>query len=104
MRIYGRKFVPDMFQGVEKYLRLPILFSIIYVYGGLFASQAVSFIPKRLQEAFINNPLFRLLGVLALAYTATGEIEYAFTSSIVILGILHLLRTPEEREKIPYGF
>ena len=53
---------------------------------------------------YLNSPLFRLLGLLALAYTSTGEVEYALSSTFLILLFLHLLRTPEEREKIPLGF
>lgn len=103
-KIYGRLFLPDWFNSSEKILRLPIIFTLIYIYGGLFANQAVSYVPNRLTKLFETQPLFRLIGLLALGYTATGEVEYAIVSTAIILIIMHLLRTPEEREKLPLGF
>jgi len=103
MKIYGR-VLPDWFVTTEKYLRLPIIFSMLYVYGGLFASKAVSIVPKKLVELINKYAFFRLLGILSLSYTATGEVEYAIVSTIIFLMIMHLLRDEEERKKMPYGF
>jgi len=103
-KIYGRLLLPDWFNESEKILRLPIIFTLIYIYGGLFANQAVSYVPNRLTRLFETKPYFRLIGLLALGYTATGEVEYSIISTTIILLVMHFLRTPEEREKLPFGF
>lgn len=94
--------LPDYMQDAEKILRLPLIFTLIYVFGGIFAGLHYPY-PNKLFVLFEKYPLMRLFGILCLAFTATGQIEYAFIGTIIFFFIINVLRTPEEREKYPYG-
>lgn len=78
----------------------PVIFSLIVVYQGLFSGNAIE-IPKKLKVLF-DNKLFRFMSLLLIAFTATNDIEYALLSTSIFIGIMYLIKTPEEREK--YGF
>jgi hypothetical protein len=94
--------LPDYLQGFEKFLRLPIIFTLIYILGGLYAGLNYPY-PKKLDEIFQKYAFVRLIGVLFLAFTATGQIEYAIIGTIMFLFIINIIRSPEERKKYPYG-
>lgn len=78
----------------------PILFSLIILYQGIFSGNGVV-IPKRLEQLF-TYPAFRLMSIMLIAFSATQDIEYAMISTLIFIGTLHALKTPEERKK--YGF
>lgn len=75
----------------------PILFSLIILYQGIFSGNAVK-IPKRLEQLF-SYPAFRLMSIMLIAFSATQDIEYAMISTLIFVGILYALKTPEERKK-----
>ena len=75
----------------------PLVFSLIIMYQGLFASNAIA-IPERLYKLF-GNKVFRLVSLMAIAFGATGDIEYALASTIILLSVMYLLKTPEERRR-----
>lgn len=75
----------------------PILLSLIILYQGLFASNAIQ-IPERLEKLF-RNKTFRLVSLMAIAFSATGDIEYALFSTIIFLVVMYVLKTPEERRR-----
>ena len=75
----------------------PIVFSLIILYQGLFSGNAIQ-IPERLR-AFFDNKAFRLGSLMLIAFSATQDIEYALFSTIIFLGFLYALKTPEERKK-----
>lgn len=75
----------------------PVIFSIIILYQGLFSGNAIV-IPKNLKMLF-ENRTFRYVSLLAIAFTATRDIEYAIISTFVFLAIMYAIKTPEERKQ-----
>ena len=75
----------------------PVLFSLIILYQGLFAGNAIE-IPKNLKIMF-KNPLFRFLSLLLIALSATKDIEYATISTMIFIITMYIIKTPEERKK-----
>src|SRR5210317_791240 len=75
----------------------PLILSLIILYLGLFAPNAIK-IPERLGKLF-DNKAFRLASLMAIAFSATGDIEYALLSTVIFLVIMYLLKTPEERQR-----
>ena len=86
---------------VDKVLGIPVIFTMIVIFQGLYGGLGVPHTPQRLSE-LSNSPLFRFLFVAAIAYTGTGDVETAAVATIVVLAILHAMRTPEERKEVPY--
>jgi len=76
---------------------MPIIFSLIILYQGLFSGNAIN-IPSRLKSMF-NSQTFRFLSLMLIALSATSDIEYALASVIIFLTIIYVMKTPEEREK-----
>jgi len=75
----------------------PVALSLIILYQGLFASNAIE-IPERLRILF-GNKAFRLGSLMAIAFSATGDIEYALFSTVIFLTIMYALKTPKERKR-----
>lgn len=82
---------------IEKAIRLPIMFSMIIMYQGLFSGKSVH-MPERIERAF-SNPWFRLISLLLVALSATGDLEYAIITTFIFLSVLYALKTDSEREK-----
>jgi hypothetical protein len=82
---------------LEKVLKMPIIFSLIILYQGLFSGNAIS-IPSRLKLMF-DNQSFRFVSLMLIALSATSDIEYALASVIIFLTIIYVMKTPEERKK-----
>ena len=74
----------------------PILFTLIILYQGLFSGNAIK-IPENLR-AFFNNKVFRFASLMAIAFSATQDIEYALISTVIFLTIMYVIKTPEERK------
>lgn len=75
----------------------PILFTLIILYQGLFSGNAIT-VPKNLKTMF-DSRLFRYVSLLAIAFSATQDIEYAIISTFLFLTIMYVIKTPEERKK-----
>lgn len=75
----------------------PLALSLVILYQGVFASRAIQ-IPEKLDMWFTNKP-FRLISLMAIAFSATGDIEYALFSTIIFLVVMYLLKTPKERRE-----
>jgi len=82
---------------LEKVLKMPVIFSLIILYQGLFSGNAIS-IPSRLKSMF-DNQSFRFFSLMLIALSATSDIEYALASVIIFLTIIYAMKTPEERKK-----
>ena len=74
----------------------PILFTLIILYQGLFSGNAIK-IPKNLRALF-DNKVFRFVSLMAIAFSATQDIEYALISSMIFLVVMYAIKTPEERK------
>ena len=75
----------------------PILFTLIILYQGLFSGNAIK-IPKNLKTLF-NSKTFRFLSLMLIAFSATQDIEYALISTVIFVGIMYAIKTPEERKE-----
>ena len=96
------KFLPF---NLDPYLTSPSLFSLIVLFQGCFGGSAVTQTPKRLTDALLKypiSPFIRFMFLLAIAYTATSQLETAIIFTCIYILFLQLIRTKEEREKVPY--
>lgn len=75
----------------------PVFFSLIILYQGLFAGNAIE-IPKRLKVLF-GNKVFRFVSLMLIAFSATKDIEYALFSTVIFVAVIYGLKTPAERKK-----
>ena len=85
---------------VEQLIRMPIIFSLVILYQGLFSGGAIE-MPSQLQSA-LQIPMIRFLSLFLVALGATQDIEYALASVLIFLVIIYAVRTEAEREK--HGF
>ena len=91
-------FIGPISTSTEAVIRAqPILFTLIILYQGLFAGNAIK-IPKNLKTLF-NNKVFRFISLMLIAFSATQDIEYALISTVIFLTVMYALKTPEEREE-----
>jgi hypothetical protein len=74
----------------------PILFTLIILYQGLFSGNAIK-IPENLRALF-NNKIFKFASLMAIAFSATQDIEYALISTMIFLVVMYAIKTPEERK------
>lgn len=90
-------FLGPLSNQTEKTIRSqPILFTLIILYQGLFSGNAIK-IPENLRILF-NSKIFRFVSLMAIAFSATQDIEYALISTMVFLTIMYAIKTPEERK------
>ena len=88
---------------LEKYINMPTLLSLITIFQGCFGGMGIVTVPQRLKDS-VNNPVMRLFFVAAVSYTATTDIETAILTTLIFFAIMHLLRTPEERDELGFFF
>ena len=74
----------------------PILFTLIILYQGLFSGNAIK-IPENLRALF-DNKIFKFASLMAIAFSATQDIEYALISTTLFLTVMYIIKTPEERK------
>jgi len=90
-------FLAPLSNQTEKTIRSqPILFTLIILYQGLFSGNAIK-IPENLRILF-NSKIFKFVSLMAIAFSATQDIEYALISTMVFLTIMYAIKTPEERK------
>lgn len=82
---------------IESTIKLPIIFTLIVLYQGLFSGNAIE-LPSNLKSAF-DSQVFRFISLIAIALTATSDIEYSLISVLLFLTILYVLKTPKERKR-----
>ena len=75
----------------------PILFTLIILYQGLFAGNAIK-IPANLKTLF-NSKVFRFISLMLIAFSATQDIEYAVISTAIFISVMYAIKTPEERKE-----
>jgi len=90
------------FTHVEKALKqIPIVFTLIVMYQGLFGGMSLKNKPQRLEKLGANI-YFKYFTLFCIAFTATQDIEISLLSIVVFVMLFNVIRTSEEREK--YGF
>jgi len=82
---------------VEKVLKIPLLFTLLVMYQAALSHNAV-YIPERILVLF-NEMWFRILTIFILALSVTSDVEIALLSTVIFIGSLYALKTPEERKK-----
>jgi hypothetical protein len=85
--------------GVDNFLSLPVMFTLIVITQGCFGGNGVVQTPEAVTKLF-KSQYIRFLFVFLIAYTATSDIETAAVSTLVFFIILHLLRTKEEKKQV----
>ena len=86
---------------IDKFLSLPVIFTLVVLFQGNFGGMGVSQTPKILQK-LADFWLTRAIFCIAIAYTATSDVETAIFSTVLFYIILHFLRTKEEKEKMKH--
>jgi len=98
--------IPAFFHPLfDKYMSMPTIFTFIVLFQGCFGGNGIEQTPSALMNVLHGHalsPLFRFLFVAAIGYTATSDIETAIVVTVAFFVFLHLLRTPEEKKKVPY--
>ena len=84
---------------VDKFLSLPIIFTLVVITQGCFGGNGVGQTPKAISKIF-KSQFARFLFIFLIAYTATSDIETAVVSTVVFFIILHMLRTEEEKKEL----
>jgi len=95
-------FLPPYF---DKYMGMPTIFTFIVLFQGCFGGNGVAQTPAALTNLLQGHnysPLFRFIFCFLIGYTATSDLETAAVVTIAFFVFLHLIRTPEEREEVPY--
>ena len=90
-------FLGPLSNQTEKTIRSqPILFTLIILYQGLFSGNAIK-IPQNLRTLF-NSKIFKFVSLMAIAFSATQDIQYALISTMIFLVVMYAVKTPEERK------
>ena len=85
--------------GVDNFLSLPVIFTLIVITQGCFGGNGVVQTPEAISKIFASQ-YARFLFIFLIAYTATSDIETAAFSTVVFFVILHLLRTEKEKKEL----
>ena len=85
--------------GLDNFLSLPIMFTLIVITQGCFGGNGVVQTPAAVTNLF-KSQYARFLFIFLIAYTATSDIETAAVSTVIFFIILHLLRTEKEKEEL----
>ena len=85
--------------GLDNFLSLPIMFTLIVITQGCFGGNGVVQTPAAVTNLF-KSQYARFLFIFLIAYTATSDIETAAVSTAVFFTVLHLLRTDEEKKEV----
>ena len=96
MKILSGFLGPLSNQTEKTIMSQPILFTLIILYQGLFSGNAIR-IPENLRILF-NNKIFKFISLMAIAFSATRDIEYALISTTLFLTVIYIIKTPEERK------
>ena len=96
MKMLSGFLAPLSNQTEKTIMSQPILFTLIILYQGLFSGNAIR-IPENLRILF-NNKIFKFISLMAIAFSATRDIEYALISTTLFLMVIYLIKTPEERK------
>ena len=85
--------------GVDNFLSLPVIFTLIVITQGCFGGNGVGQTPEAVSKIF-KSQYARFLFIFLIAYTATSDIETAVVSTMVFFIVLHMLRTEEEKKEL----
>ena len=78
-----------------------IAFTLLVMYQGLFGGMSFSNKPAIVKE-LSDNVLFKYLTLFCIAFTATKDVEISLISMLFFVILIHMLRTPKEREDVTW--
>ena len=88
------------FTSVEKiFQKYGVAFTLLVMYQGLFGGLSLSNKPNILNKSATDFG-FKIFTLLCVAFSATKDIETSLISVVLFIGLIHLLRTPQERENV----
>ena len=73
--IIPKDFLGPVSRPIERGLRVPLIFTLLVLYQGLFSGNAIT-IPTNVQKLF-DSPTFRFVSLKMIALTASQDIEIA---------------------------
>ena len=94
------ELTPVITKQFDKISSLPIPFTLIVLFSGIFGGSGLYKKPKILNK-LIENQIFRLFCLICLGYTATGNIEHAIVATLIFIIVINFLYTKEEKENNP---
>lgn len=92
------KFIPGSNKVEKFFAKYGIAFTLVVMYQGLFGHMSLKNPPEKLQK-LSDNFIFRFVTLFAIAFSVTRDVEISLLSVIMFMGIINLLRTPEERKR-----
>lgn len=88
--------IPQFTRTEKFFKRYATAFSVLVLYISLFGGMVIENRPSILDK-LSKNQYFKLFTLIAIAFTATRDIEISVISALVFIVLIHLLRTDEER-------
>lgn len=85
--------------GLDNFLSLPVIFTLIVITQGCFGGNGVVQTPAAVTNLF-SSQYARFLFIFLIAYTATSDIETAAFSTVIFFIVLHLLRSEKEKKEL----
>ena len=79
-----------------------VAFTLLVMYQGLFGGLSLSNKPKVLTKLSYNL-WFKLFTMFCIAFSATKDIETSLISICLFIALLHILRSPKEREDVSWA-
>jgi len=93
------QIVPGFTRVETIFKKYGVAFTLLVMYQGLFGGLSLSNKPKVLDK-LSGNLWFKIFTMFCIAFSATKDIETSLISVLLFIGLLHLLRTPKERENV----
>lgn len=107
LQSFTRYFYLEEDGPVDNILSIPIIFTLLVLFQGCFGPNGIVNPPKFITSTlhgYTISPLIRFLFVMSIAYTATQNVTYAFSGTVVFFIFLYIIRSVEEREKLSFYF
>ena len=94
--------VPGFTRIENVFKKYGVAFTLLVMYQGLFGGLSISNKPKVLTKLSYNL-WFKLFTMFCIAFSATRDIETSLISICLFIVLLHLMRSPEEREGVSWN-
>ena len=85
--------------GPNLFATYPLLFALLFLFQMCFGRFGVIQTPEKIKRLF-SQPLFRIVLLYGIAFTATANLETAGMATFVFVIVMHLFRTQEEKNEM----
>lgn len=96
----GRLMLSDHFTALEAQMKRPIALALIIISNGILAGTNAK-MPMRITSV-LASPWARLAALLVAGFIGAGDIETAVVATALVLVVMQLVRTPQERQRAPF--